>query len=67
MIREENDSLVASARKLAAYEIGQTLDDLSIEELGARIDLLHREIERLDQARQAKEASRSIAAAFFKI
>jgi uncharacterized small protein (DUF1192 family) len=67
MIREENDSLVASAGKLATYEIGQALGDLSIEELSAQIEIMYREIERLDEARQAKEASRAMAAAFFKV
>jgi uncharacterized small protein (DUF1192 family) len=68
MIKEEDDPLALSARKLMpAYEVGQALDDLSLEELGARIEILHREIERLEQARQAKEASRAVAAGFFKI
>jgi uncharacterized small protein (DUF1192 family) len=67
MIREENDSLVASAGKLSAYAVGQPLDDLSIEELSAQIEIMHHEIERLDEARQAKEASRAMAAAFFKV
>ncbi|MGP0061877.1 MAG: DUF1192 family protein [Beijerinckiaceae bacterium] len=68
MIKEEDEPLAVSARKLiAAYEIGQALDDLSLEELSTRIEILHREIERLEQARQAKEASRAVAAALFKI
>ena len=68
MIKEEDDPLALSARKLiAGYEIGQALDDLSLEELGARIEILRSEIERLEQARKAKEASRAAAAGFFKI
>ncbi|MGO9005873.1 MAG: DUF1192 family protein [Beijerinckiaceae bacterium] len=68
MSRDEDDPLALSARKLiAGYAIGQALDDLSLEELGARIEILRGEIERLELARQAKEASRAVAAAVFKI
>jgi len=68
MVKEEDDPLAISVRKVvAAHEIGQTLDDLSLEEISARIVILHREIERLEQMRKAKEASRAVAAAFFKI
>jgi uncharacterized small protein (DUF1192 family) len=42
------------------------LDELSVEELGLRIAALRAEIERLELARQAKEASRATASAFFK-
>jgi uncharacterized small protein (DUF1192 family) len=48
------------------HVIGQVLDELSVEELGERIAALRKEIERLERARQAKEASRATAAAFFR-
>jgi uncharacterized small protein (DUF1192 family) len=49
-----------------AHVIGQVLDELSVAELGERIAMLRAEIERLEGARQAKEASRASAATFFK-
>lgn len=49
-----------------AHEIGQDLSTLSIEEIDARIALMKAEIERLDAARRTKEASRTVADAFFK-
>jgi uncharacterized small protein (DUF1192 family) len=67
MIKEEEDPIAFAAHRLAsAYETGQALDDLSIEEIGLRIDMLTREIRRLEETRKAKEASRASAAAFFK-
>ncbi|MGH6818301.1 MAG: DUF1192 family protein [Methylovirgula sp.] len=48
------------------HVIGQVLDELSVEELGERIAALRAEIERLEHAHQAKEASRASAAAFFR-
>ena len=53
-------------RRAAAHEIGQKLDDLSVEELGERIALLRREIERLEAARDAKQAAKSAAGSVFK-
>jgi uncharacterized small protein (DUF1192 family) len=68
MIKEEDDPIAFAAHRLAsAYGIGQALDDLSIEEIGLRIDMLTQEIRRLEETREAKEASRASAAAFFKI
>jgi uncharacterized small protein (DUF1192 family) len=68
MITEDDDPLALSVRKvLGAHQIGQAIDDLSLEEISDRIEILHREIARLEKMRQAKEASRSAAAAFFKI
>jgi uncharacterized small protein (DUF1192 family) len=68
MIKEEDDPIAFAAHRLAsAYEIGQALDDLSIDEIGLRIDMLSQEINRLEEVRKAKEASRASAAAFFKI
>jgi uncharacterized small protein (DUF1192 family) len=50
----------------AVHVIGQLLDELSVDELAERIAALQAEIERLEHARQAKEASRQSAATFFK-
>jgi uncharacterized small protein (DUF1192 family) len=67
MVKDDEDPHALSARKpAAAYEMGQSLDDMSLEEIGLRIEMLRREIDRLEQARQTKEASRAMAAAFFK-
>lgn len=52
--------------KPETHLIGQDLSALSIDELQERVDLLSREIERLHQARQKKQASKSAADAFFK-
>jgi uncharacterized small protein (DUF1192 family) len=49
-----------------SHEIGQRLDDLSAQEITERITILQAEITRLEEARRAKQASLSTAAAFFK-
>jgi uncharacterized small protein (DUF1192 family) len=68
MIQEEDDPLALAMRKVvAAHEIGQSVEDLSLDEISVRIEILQREIERLVQMRKAKEDSRAVAAAFFKI
>jgi uncharacterized small protein (DUF1192 family) len=51
--------------KPQAHEIGQDLSRLSVVELEERIALLRREIERLGEARLAKEATKLAADAFF--
>ena len=53
-------------KKKIAHEIGQDLTLLSVEELGARIDLLRGEIARLEADMAKKRASRSAADQFFK-
>ncbi len=53
-------------KKKIAHEIGQDLALLSVEELGARVDLLKQEIARLEAAITAKRASRNVADQFFK-
>jgi uncharacterized small protein (DUF1192 family) len=63
MARDDED--VFGARP-ATHVVGQMLDDLSVEELGLRIEALRAEIERLERAREAKEATRAGASAFFK-
>jgi uncharacterized small protein (DUF1192 family) len=57
----------APPRKAAtSHEIGQSLDDLSIQELDERITALQAEITRVQEVRGAKQASLSAASAFFK-
>ncbi|ACL60219.1 DUF1192 domain-containing protein [Methylobacterium nodulans] len=51
----------------AAHVIGQDLTALSIADLDARIALLRREIERLEEARRHREASQEAARAVFKL
>ena len=53
-------------KKKIAHEIGQDLTLLSVEELAARVQLLHDEIARLETDMQSKRASRSAADQFFK-
>jgi uncharacterized small protein (DUF1192 family) len=52
---------------LLAHEIGQNLDDLSAPELTERIALLQAEIERLERAIEARQATRAAADSAFKI
>ena len=62
-----DDGFGQSSRHTAAtHNIGAPLDALSIKELDAHIKLLFAEIERLNDARQAKIASKSAADQFFK-
>jgi len=53
-------------RRPVAHEICAKLDDLSISELDARIDLLRREIVRLEAAKVHKEDAVKSASSFFK-
>jgi uncharacterized small protein (DUF1192 family) len=53
-------------KKKVAHEIGQDLTLLSVEELGARVQLLRDEINRLEADMERKRASRSAADQFFK-
>ena len=54
------------SKKKIAHEIGQDLTLLSVEELAARVQLLHDEINRLEADMAQKRASRSAADQFFK-
>jgi uncharacterized small protein (DUF1192 family) len=51
----------------ATHEIGQNLDDLSAPELLERIALLKAEIERLETAIAARQATHAAAQAAFKV
>ncbi len=53
-------------KKKIVHEIGQDLTLLSVEELSARVQLLHDEINRLEADMASKRASRSAADQFFK-
>jgi uncharacterized small protein (DUF1192 family) len=53
-------------KKKLSHEIGQDLSLLSVEELAARVGLLHDEINRLEADMAQKRASRSAADQFFK-
>jgi uncharacterized small protein (DUF1192 family) len=53
-------------KKKIAHEIGQDLTLLSVEELAARVQLLHDEISRIEADMAQKRASRSAADLFFK-
>jgi uncharacterized small protein (DUF1192 family) len=65
-IEDEEAVFGAPKRKAPTHVIGEPLDAFSATELGERIDALKREIERLEAAIQAREATRQAAAAFFK-
>ena len=54
-------------KRPAAHEIGQKLDDLSVDDISARIAALHAEIERLEEARTAKRAALDAAGSIFKL
>jgi uncharacterized small protein (DUF1192 family) len=53
-------------KKKVTHEIGQDLTLLSVEELGARVQLLHDEIKRIEADILQKRASRAAADQFFK-
>lgn len=65
----DDEEIFGTARRTPAFaphQIGQALDDLSVEELEERIAALHAEVRRLEQARSGKQASLHAAAAFFR-
>ncbi|HEY6023062.1 MAG TPA: DUF1192 domain-containing protein [Pseudolabrys sp.] len=53
-------------KKKIAHEIGQDLTLLSVDELAARVRLLHDEINRLEADMAQKRVSRAAADQFFK-
>jgi uncharacterized small protein (DUF1192 family) len=53
-------------KKKIVHEIGQDLTLLSVEELAARVQLLHDEINRIEADMAQKRASRTAADQFFK-
>ncbi|MBS7804813.1 DUF1192 domain-containing protein [Rhizobiales bacterium TNE-4] len=54
-------------KKPLTHDIGQDLGTLSVDELTDRIVLLQAEIERLEAAKMAKQASKQSAESIFKI
>ena len=52
--------------KPATHAIGENVDALSARELAERIELCRREIERLEAAKAAREATRLAADSLFK-
>ena len=54
-------------RKKVVHEIGQDLSMLSVDELGERIAILKREVERLETESVRKGAQREQSSALFKI
>lgn len=63
---DEESPFGAKPKPLVAHEIGQNLDDLSAPELRERIHLLQAEIERLERAIEARQATRAAAHSAFK-
>ncbi len=61
-MREDDDR----PRKVAAHEIGQPLETLSLSDLDARVALLRAEITRIEAAIEAKRVAQGAADAFFK-
>jgi uncharacterized small protein (DUF1192 family) len=53
-------------KKKVTHEIGQDLSLLSVEELAARVQLLHDEINRLEADMASKRAKRAAADQIFK-
>ena len=57
----------AKPKPSLVHELGQNIDDLSAPELKERIALLRSEIDRLEKAIEARQATRAAAASVFKI
>ena len=68
MAESDEESVFGAKRKTPpAHEIGQNLDALSAPELAERIGLLKAEVERLERAIEARQATRAAADAAFKL
>jgi uncharacterized small protein (DUF1192 family) len=64
---DEESVFGAKPKRSLAHEIGQNIDDLSAPELKERIALLRSEIDRLEKAIEARQATRTAADSVFKI
>ncbi len=64
---DEESGFGARVKTPPVHEIGQKLDALSSSELAERIRLLITEIERLETAIRARDATRAAADAAFKL
>ena len=62
----DDDARAGPPKPKLTHVIGENVDALSAPELTERIALCQREIERLETARTAREATRLAADAFFK-
>ena len=65
MAREEDEAL-KPVRKLG-HQVGEPLDALSVAELDERVHALHNEIQRLEEDKRQKLASKNAASAVFKM
>ena len=65
MAREDDEPL-KPIRKLG-HQVGEPLDALSVEEIDERVRALHNEIQRLEEDKRQKLASKSAASAVFKM
>ncbi len=63
---DEEAAFGKPALKPATHVIGEALDALSAPELAERVELCRREIERLEAAKAAREATKAAADAFFR-
>ena len=61
-----NDDEIPRRPPPSAHRLGEPLDDLSVEEIGRRVELLRAEIARLEAARTAKRDALEAAGSFFK-
>jgi uncharacterized small protein (DUF1192 family) len=62
----DDEAAFGAPPKKVEHTIGEILDALSAPELRERIAVCRREIERLEAAIVAREATRAAASAFFK-
>jgi uncharacterized small protein (DUF1192 family) len=67
MVEDDERGAATPPRRPFTHEIGQSLDALSVAEIGERIEMLQAEIARLEAARRFKQDSQVAAAAFFKL
>jgi uncharacterized small protein (DUF1192 family) len=65
MAREDEES-VKPVRK-PGHQVGEPLDAFSIEEIDERVRALHNEIQRLEEDKRQKLASKSAASAVFNM
>jgi uncharacterized small protein (DUF1192 family) len=65
-VAREDDEPSKPIRKLG-HQVGEPLDALSIEEIDERVRQLHDEIQRLEEDKRAKLASKNAASAVFKM
>jgi uncharacterized small protein (DUF1192 family) len=65
-LARDDDEPLKPVRKLG-HQVGEPLDALSIEEIDERVRQLHDEIQRLEEDKRAKLASKNAASAVFKM